>query len=370
MSTPSECNPCCTTPETVNVPGSAGQSAYTTVTTAFVIPALGGQVQIVVGNTDWMAIGMALFIPDAGLFEVINIVNSTTVVVEYMNIASNTEAGDTVAAGSKVVSGGTPGADGTDGLNAFTVTTADFTVPAIGATVSIAVGSSQFLTIGQTVFVAGAGYFEVTAKADTTHFTGEYLDVSGNTHATENIVAGAAVSPGGPELTTPITVAKGGTNSATATLARAALGIGGANLSVYAAGTAYQFTNTAALLNFGTTDPSLTITSPGVWLLLACVRVDYNAATFAAVRTGTLKLRRTNNTAADLANGSRSFLTDIITTLTYTLGVIALPPVIYTTTNSDDNIQIFGDVSVIPSAGSLDAVQAEIVAIKLFDQTV
>jgi hypothetical protein len=75
-------------------------------------------------------------------------------------------------------------------------------------------------------------------------------------------------------------------------------------LSVYAAGTAYQLTASDAALDFGTTDPSLTLTKAGTYLLTARVRLDYNGATFSAVRTATLKLRRTNNTAADLSNGS------------------------------------------------------------------
>lgn len=106
-----------------------------------------------------------------------------------------------------------------------------------------------------------------------------------------------------------------------------------------------------------------------MYLLLARVRVDYTGATFAAVRTGTLKLRRTNNTAADIANSTVQYLTDIITTLTYTLEVIDLPPIVYTTTNSDDSISIFGDISVVPTAGSLDTVEASIVAVKIFNQT-
>lgn len=137
-------------------------------------------------------------------------------------------------------------------------------------------------------------------------------------------------------------------------------------LTVYAAGTAYALTNTAAALDFGTTDPSKVINKAGTYLLFPRVNLKYNAATFAASRTVTLKLRRTNNTAADLSNGSMTALTDIITTKTYTFGAFNLPPVIYTTTNLDDAITIFGDVSVVPTAGSLDAVEASIVAVRLY----
>lgn len=142
--------------------------------------------------------------------------------------------------------------------------------------------------------------------------------------------------------------------------------VGATKFSVYAAGTAYSLTNTAAALNFGTTDPSITITAAGTYLIVGRVRLDYNAATFAAVRTATLKFRRTNNTAADLTGGTTAFKTQIITTLTFTAGVIPLPPVIYTTTNTDDAVTIFGSVDVVPTAGSFDAVEADIVAVRIY----
>lgn len=138
------------------------------------------------------------------------------------------------------------------------------------------------------------------------------------------------------------------------------------NVEVYAAGTAYSLTNTAAALDFGTTDPSLVLNKAGTYLIFGRVNLKYNAATFAAVRTATLKLRRTNNTAADLTNGTMTAATQIITTLTYTMGVFSLPPVIYTTAVLTDAITIFGNLDVVPTAGSLDAVEASIVAVRLF----
>lgn len=135
---------------------------------------------------------------------------------------------------------------------------------------------------------------------------------------------------------------------------------------VYASGTAYSLTDTSAALDFGTTDPSVTLAQPGTYIIFSRANLKYTGATFAASRTVTLKLSRTNNTAADLTNGSTTFLTDIISTLTYTAGVIQLPPVLYTTTNDSDVITIKGDVSVVPTAGSLDVTAAEIIAIRLF----
>lgn len=135
---------------------------------------------------------------------------------------------------------------------------------------------------------------------------------------------------------------------------------------VYASGTAYSLTNTSTALDFGTTDPSITLTQPGTYIIFSRANLKYTGATFAASRTVTLKLSRTNNTAADVTNATATFLTDIITTLTYTAGIIQLPPVLYTTTNDSDIITIKGDVSVAPTAGSLDVTAAEIIAIRLF----
>jgi len=273
---------------------------------------------------------------------------------------------------------GSAGAAGAAGLSVFTLTAADAAFADTVATVQVTVVSNQMFVLGQTL--AGAdptggsdhGTFEVISLTGTTIVGLRAIDADGDTALPYTIESGGKLTATGVpgSIPTPVTIANGGTNSATATLARAALGVGGAALSVYAAGTAYQLTATPALLNFGTTDPSLVINAPGVWLILARARIDYTAATFAAVRTGTLKLRRTNNTAADIGNSSAQYLTEIVTTLTYTLDVIDLAPIIYTTTNSDDIIQLWGDISVLPSAGSLDAVEASIVAVKLYDQTV
>lgn len=141
----------------------------------------------------------------------------------------------------------------------------------------------------------------------------------------------------------------------------------GANMAqaVYAAGAAYSLTQTPALANLGTTPASITLNGPGTYLLFARLRLDYNAATFAAVRNVAAKLRRINNTAADLTNASAGLKTSIITALTYTAGDINIPPVVYQTDQPNDNIQLFASIDTLPGVGTIDVVEAEIVAIKL-----
>jgi hypothetical protein len=256
---------------------------------------------------------------------------------------------------------GLPGTDGTDGVDAFTTTTSPTTLPAINALVLVDVVSSLWMVVGQKIFIGDGtdqGTFDVVTKPS---------GVSGAIIAT-----GSGVSPSGtePAIPSPTAIADGGTGSATATTARAALGVGGDSLSVYAAGTVYSLTATPALLDFGTTDPSLVINAPGVWLILARARIDNNAKTTAAVRTITLLLRRTNNTAANIANSSTACKTAIMTTLTFTLAEMDLPPIIYTTVNSDDILQVWGSADDISGAGTFDAVEASIVAVRLYNQTV
>lgn len=138
------------------------------------------------------------------------------------------------------------------------------------------------------------------------------------------------------------------------------------SLTVYAAGTAYTMTNTSAALDFGTTDPVLTINKAGTYLLIPRANLEFVGATFAANRTVTLKVRRTNNTPADVTGSSTAFGTNIVTTVSGVLFNGTLPAVLYTTTNTDDALTIYGDVSVAPTAGSLQATEASLVAIRLY----
>lgn len=136
-------------------------------------------------------------------------------------------------------------------------------------------------------------------------------------------------------------------------------------ISTYAAGTAYQLTATPVAIDFGTTDPAIILSEPGTYRICGFAVVDDNGATFSASRTATLKLRRTNNTAGDLTNGSVAVKTQIVTTVTGTLAVVYWEAADYVTTNYGDAITIFGDISVAPSAGSLDVSQAFIKAFRV-----
>lgn len=358
LSGTNDCGCGCSTPSTTNIPGVAGENAFTVTTATFVVPALGNSVTVAVVSSDFAVVGQSIYIGTAGIFTGVSKPTATSLLVQYSNIASNTAAGNTIASGVGVAPGGKPGADGSDGGNAYTITAADFVVPAISGSVSVTVANSSWMVVNQNVYVAGAGVFQVTTKADSTHFTGTYLDYTGNTHATDTISSGAGVSPGGTQASfpTPLAVASGGTGGATLTAALASLGLGQAATVAYGAGTAYQLTATPALIAMGTTSPTITIPSTGVYRLTARARIDYNGATFAAVQTIALKLRRTAAVAGDITNATLGHKTDIITTKTYTAMNSTFADVYFSATAADV-IQLWGSISVVPSAGSIDVAE-------------
>lgn len=139
------------------------------------------------------------------------------------------------------------------------------------------------------------------------------------------------------------------------------------SVAATAAGTVYTLTASYAAVDFGTTDPAIVLNKAGTYLLNSSVAVKFNAATFAANQTLSLKLRRTNNTAADVAGSERVVTLPIITTITDGFSV-QLPSVVYTTTGPTvitDAIALFAALSALPGAGTVSIEQANIVAVRI-----
>lgn len=130
-------------------------------------------------------------------------------------------------------------------------------------------------------------------------------------------------------------------------------GLQGYTQSAYAAGTAYTLTATPALLDFGTTDPSISLDKVGRWLIEARANIQDNGATFAASRTVTCKIRDTTN-SADVTNGSDAIQTGTITGITGQAGNLQIAAEL--TVSGATTVQLWGSVSVVPTAGSIQAV--------------
>jgi hypothetical protein len=135
--------------------------------------------------------------------------------------------------------------------------------------------------------------------------------------------------------------------------------------TVYASGTVYALTNTMQKVDFGTTDPAITIPSPGTYILHVNVRLGYNGLVSLTSRTAELKLRRTNNTASDVPNSVTRFLTPVAAVaLTTSAGDCDVPTIKYTTTNSNDVIELWGNLSGASLSG-VEVQEASIVAQKI-----
>lgn len=135
--------------------------------------------------------------------------------------------------------------------------------------------------------------------------------------------------------------------------------------NINASGTAYNLTNTSALLDFSTTDPQITITQPGTWKINAGVYINYVGATV-TTQTMTFKLRRTNNTAVDVVSIPSLNLTPCASTTGYGQ-FIQLPPFWYSTSNTNDLLQLWGNISASLSGGNIQVVGAWITAEKIVD---
>lgn len=93
------------------------------------------------------------------------------------------------------------GPNGVNGLNAFTTTTAQFIVPAIGANVTLAVSNSNpstgsWAVPGQSVYIENAGYYTVVSST-TTSIVCTNVGTTGNTAPGTTVTSGQQVSPAG-----------------------------------------------------------------------------------------------------------------------------------------------------------------------------
>lgn len=135
-----------------------------------------------------------------------------------------------------------------------------------------------------------------------------------------------------------------------------------AAVSTTAAGTAYTLTNAFAAVDFGTTDPTITLPA-GTFILVATLQASCVGSTFAAAEDVRAILRRTNNTPADIGT-ERCQPIPIMTTLSVGGPSITLIFNGYSATVGDI-LTINAKLSATPSAGSVTISAAQIFAIRI-----
>lgn len=257
---------------------------------------------------------------------------------------------------------------GPAGNNAYTTIAAPgFTLPAVSANVTVPVTFSGWMVVGQFLFCAGPANFQVVRIDSSTSVVLKFLGLTGDLAAGVVVAAGVGLTPAAISLASqlPLLIAQGGTGAATKAAAALALGVGQNPTSNYGTGANYTFTTTPALLDFGTTDPITTIAAAGTYLLMGRAVIQFSGTTWDASRIITLKLRRTNNTAADISNATTSYYTRTVAVAESWGQIVPLPAVLYTAT-AGDIIQLWGSVSALPTAGTLYTSEASIIAVPLY----
>lgn len=199
---------------------------------------------------------------------------------------------------------------GTAGVNAFTTTTAPFTVPALGANIQLSVVSTAWIAVGQALFITAVGntaigYFTVISVDSATLVTVQYINTPQNTQAgaTANnpAIVTPAGAPGSSGLSNPVTIAQGGTNATTKSGAQTNLGLGqAAVIPTPATGLTQAITGTPTQIS----TLQATTTAAGLYLLLGYAEVNITGATGS---TGTVTIQVYDSTGTTvLASATRN----------------------------------------------------------------
>lgn len=119
---------------------------------------------------------------------------------------------------------------GSNGINAFTISTAALTLPAANANVTALVGSSLWMAVGQIIISSDGtnlGNFQVVSFPGPTSVLLKWLDYPGDSATGTVIASNATFSPAGllGTFTSPLPVAEGGTNATTVAGALVSLGL-------------------------------------------------------------------------------------------------------------------------------------------------
>lgn len=181
--------------------GAAGANAYDTTAASFTVPAAGASVTVQMHSTAWLGgTGYIIFIQSAGYYSLVSITDGANASFNNLGYSvSNAAPGTVIASGSRISPGGVQGAAGAGatGANAYDATTAAFTMPAAAATVTVAISNTGWTGVGQELYIAGAGYFNVNSIMSPTVLLLTNSNYPGAAAPGATIASGSKVSPAG-----------------------------------------------------------------------------------------------------------------------------------------------------------------------------
>ncbi len=110
MSATSDCTPCCPSPVVTSTPGTAGESAFSTLVLGITVPNQGDTQSMTLTNTGWIVLGMIVTLDGPYNFLVTSVdYNANTIVGEFLDYVNDGASGTSVPAGTKIVVGGPKG---------------------------------------------------------------------------------------------------------------------------------------------------------------------------------------------------------------------------------------------------------------------
>ena len=358
------CAPACCDNETVEVPGPQGPAgadgtdgtdgvnAFTTITDAFNMPAVNADTaSLLVGNSQWMTPTQIIYVQNAGYMEVRSMADATHVVLRNVGYTGNAGVGDPIGGGQAASPAGLAGQDGangsngtngSDGVNSFTSLTNQFTQPAIAGTETIDVGNSDWMSVGQVIYISTGGYYEVINVNSSVEIEVENLGYAGNETAGQPVEIPATISPGGLIGATGATGPAGGTSVSSDEQA--------------GVGTDYGLLAAYDQVVFGTTQAEVVLLGAGRYLIQAIVGVVTSGTPFEHYN---FKLRDATG-AADITGSEQTQILENDTQVQVVLSAIF-------TAAGGETIQIWGQNtdSGGPPSGSVKSTETKLWYLKL-----
>jgi hypothetical protein len=313
----------------VGQPGLNGQNGYTQTSSNFVVPSIGSTVTIAVLNTAEFVVNQNVIVAGPANFLVTAINSTTSMTIQFLGYVNDVVVGTTIDSPATVASAGLQGS------NAYTTTTAQFTIPAIGSNVTVAVRNTAWMATGQVVVAAGPATFTVSSIASSTSVVLTFLGYVGDLAPANTIANGSTITPGGRQPFALAPLSASSTTPYTLTTVPGSIGI------------------------------SLTISAAGSYQIFARVNLQYSSAYegYNGANALLMTVNRTNNTPTALA--SSTIYPDAIQTAHIaleTFGVFTLIIPIYSTTNTNDAIAIQASFANALGAGTIQAVEMILVA--------
>lgn len=203
---------------TLNIQGPPGQSSFAPLIGNLTVPVnTATPVTINVTSTAWMLPGMKVLVGDTAegvaTFTVVSITSPTAASLLWIQAPGDVASGTTFTTANLAGAAptGAPGF-GVNGINGYTVLTANATVPAdfvtpVNSPNPIAVANTQWITVGQYLVIGNAtdGVFtvKVTAIPSTTTIIALWVNARGDlgSGSTVTVANGGTVSPSGAPAT-------------------------------------------------------------------------------------------------------------------------------------------------------------------------